>query len=394
MMYTPKFTTFAGIIAVVLAVAIAALGGSQTARAWCDENAGFSDRCVAENYESIPDKRGVSFEQYKEMAQKCKSGNPSGLDFGSVDEGSCLNAASSCIQKSVDLNECNGDSMATMAMNGSCNHGKLFSSNTSSCTRLKEMNEAAFNKAKEAAEKTAESSCSVQGSETEKYDQKQKCKEAISKAGCKTPSYSGSDNKRFNEYGFSEYQSCINKALKESAKNESECKGRQGIWDKSQNKCKQNYSDIKNKDACTGAGGKWDDAKSSCGPQDGKNQDGSDTSTPGSTGGTGTKDRKKTAGEAGTCGGARTNLIVCDDKAGLGALGAILRIALFVLTMIVGIASVGGIAYAAVLYAGAQDNAGNTQKAKEMIRNIVIGLVAYGLMIAIIGWLVPGSVIK
>lgn len=94
------------------------------------------------------------------------------------------------------------------------------------------------------------------------------------------------------------------------------------------------------------------------------------------------------------CGEARTVLIKCNEDArGLPVLASILRIAVTVLTVIIGVASVGGIAWAATLYAKAEDNSSNVTEARTIIRNIVIGLLLYGFLIAIVNWLVPGGII-
>lgn len=97
-------------------------------------------------------------------------------------------------------------------------------------------------------------------------------------------------------------------------------------------------------------------------------------------------------GDAAGCGQAKTNLLSCDGS-GVSALASVLKIALFILTIIVGIAAVGAIVYAAVLYSAGEDNSSRTSDAKNLIRNVVIGLFVYGFMVAIINWLIPGGVI-
>ena len=57
----------------------------------------------------------------------------------------------------------------------------------------------------------------------------------------------------------------------------------------------------------------------------------------------------------------------------------------------VGIVAVGGIVYGAILYASAADNQAQVTKALEVIRNVVIGLVAYALMYVLIEFLIPGG---
>ena len=70
----------------------------------------------------------------------------------------------------------------------------------------------------------------------------------------------------------------------------------------------------------------------------------------------------------------------------------ILNMILLVVTTGVGIAAVGVIVYAGVLYITARDNAGQVSKAKTMIMNTVIGVVAYILMWAFLQWIIPGGV--
>ena len=93
------------------------------------------------------------------------------------------------------------------------------------------------------------------------------------------------------------------------------------------------------------------------------------------------------------CGGTKTQLIACDAKTGVGTINELIRITISVLTVLIGIAATGGIAYGALLYASAHDDQGRVTSAITIIRNVVIGLVLYGFMIAIINWLIPGGVI-
>ena len=70
----------------------------------------------------------------------------------------------------------------------------------------------------------------------------------------------------------------------------------------------------------------------------------------------------------------------------------LLILAVNIMTAGVGIAAVGAIVFAGFLYTGAQDDPGQVKKAMEIIRNTVIGLIAYALMYAAINFLVPGGV--
>lgn len=93
------------------------------------------------------------------------------------------------------------------------------------------------------------------------------------------------------------------------------------------------------------------------------------------------------------CGGTKTQLIACDSKSGTAAIGDLIRIAVTVMTVLIGVVATGGIAYGAILYASARDNQAQVSSALTIIRNVVIGLILYGFTIAIINWLIPGGVI-
>ena len=71
----------------------------------------------------------------------------------------------------------------------------------------------------------------------------------------------------------------------------------------------------------------------------------------------------------------------------------ILNMILVVVTTGVGIAAVGSIVFAGILYITARDNAVQVSKAKTMIMNTVIGIIAYILMWAFLEWIIPGGVL-
>lgn len=56
------------------------------------------------------------------------------------------------------------------------------------------------------------------------------------------------------------------------------------------------------------------------------------------------------------------------------------------------VAAVAGIIFGAVLYMTAGGSADNTKKGVTIIRDVVIGLVIYGLMYAILNFIIPGGV--
>ena len=71
----------------------------------------------------------------------------------------------------------------------------------------------------------------------------------------------------------------------------------------------------------------------------------------------------------------------------------ILNMVLVIVTTGVGIAAVGSIVFAGVLYITARDNAAQVSKAKTMIMNTIIGIIAYILMWAFLEWIIPGGIL-
>ncbi len=65
-----------------------------------------------------------------------------------------------------------------------------------------------------------------------------------------------------------------------------------------------------------------------------------------------------------------------------------------ILTAGIGIAAVAGIVYGSVLYSSAGGNPDGIKKAKEIIQNVILGLLAYALMYAVLNWLIPGGVLN
>ncbi|MDO4684866.1 MAG: hypothetical protein Q4B06_04165 [Candidatus Saccharibacteria bacterium] len=105
----------------------------------------------------------------------------------------------------------------------------------------------------------------------------------------------------------------------------------------------------------------------------------------------------QTFAEEKSCGGVKTAVISCksseDDTTGEGIF-EILKIVIRVMVVGVGIVAVGGIGYGAVLYASAQDSAAQIQQARTIIRNVVIGLIAFALMTVFLNFIIPGGVIS
>lgn len=101
---------------------------------------------------------------------------------------------------------------------------------------------------------------------------------------------------------------------------------------------------------------------------------------------------------AASCGGVDVAYLECDtdpnaqDPVEGSALWAILTLVLQIMIGAVGLAAVGGLVYAAIIYASAQDNASQVQQAKDIIRNVVIGLVMFLVMWGALEYLIPGGI--
>lgn len=99
----------------------------------------------------------------------------------------------------------------------------------------------------------------------------------------------------------------------------------------------------------------------------------------------------------GQCGGAKTSIISCsqgkDPKTAKDSgIWGLMLIILNIMTAGVGILAVGGVVYAAILYASSSDNADQTKQAKQIIKNTGIGIVAYALMYVGLNFLIPGGI--
>lgn len=69
----------------------------------------------------------------------------------------------------------------------------------------------------------------------------------------------------------------------------------------------------------------------------------------------------------------------------------ILLLVINILTAGIGIVAVGGIIYGSVLYASAGGSPEQVKKAKTIIINIVIGLLAFALMYSFLNFIIPGG---
>lgn len=101
------------------------------------------------------------------------------------------------------------------------------------------------------------------------------------------------------------------------------------------------------------------------------------------------------------CGDTATSIIggsTCsgiNDKSANSQDSGVWKILIFILQIMtagVGILAVGGIVFGAVLYTTAGDKPEQTKKAIGIITNVVIGIVAYGLMYLVLNFLIPGGI--
>lgn len=97
------------------------------------------------------------------------------------------------------------------------------------------------------------------------------------------------------------------------------------------------------------------------------------------------------------CGGVKTSIINCSqdnkgNKVEDNAVWGLLLLAINIMTGIIGIVAVGGLVYGAVLYASAEDKSDQVNQAKQIITNVVIGLILFALMYSLLNFLIPGGI--
>lgn len=93
------------------------------------------------------------------------------------------------------------------------------------------------------------------------------------------------------------------------------------------------------------------------------------------------------------CGGVDTLIISCTEG-GDGGIWHIIHLVVDILSIGIGIAGVVGVSVAGIQYLTAGPDVGKTQKAKDRIYQIVIGLVAYVMAFVGLQWLMPNGVVN
>ncbi len=98
------------------------------------------------------------------------------------------------------------------------------------------------------------------------------------------------------------------------------------------------------------------------------------------------------------CGGVSTSIIDCGQEGGDAAsteetgIWGVLVLALNILTTLVAVAALAGLIWGAIQYTSAGGNVEQTKKAMATITNVIIGILAYGLMYAFLNFIIPGGV--
>lgn len=100
------------------------------------------------------------------------------------------------------------------------------------------------------------------------------------------------------------------------------------------------------------------------------------------------------------CGGVETSIIACNqtnnkdkDITDNGVWGLLL-IAINIMTAGVVVAAIGGMVYASIIYATAEQESARVTKAKTMIFNMVTGLVIFAVMWSLLQFLIPGGIFQ
>lgn len=99
------------------------------------------------------------------------------------------------------------------------------------------------------------------------------------------------------------------------------------------------------------------------------------------------------------CAGVPTAILSCpsqfDGSGGIEKSGlmGILTVVVNIMAAIVGIVAIGAFVYAGILYASAGDSQEQVKKARDIIRNTVIGIVLFVALYSIANFIVPGGVI-
>lgn len=106
------------------------------------------------------------------------------------------------------------------------------------------------------------------------------------------------------------------------------------------------------------------------------------------------------AADTAKCGGVETAIIECDKQGYTGStkdveksgLYGVLSMTIKILTGLIGVVAVCGLAYGGFIYASAENDQGRINEGRGIIRNVIIGIIFFSLMVAVINFIIPGAV--
>ena len=375
----------------------------------------------------------TSAKDFESNVNNCvTNGNAAGWDWktGGQRRQECANALLTCQREALSTTDCTANNLAEIG--DSCNSGMRTSGGNDNCRRLQTMNgeqiNTVFNDACAGKDDTADGTRSQEA-----------CKAETRKQCTDKDMLQDNGSIRGGPDRFGSFRDCVAGVERSQAKNKTECEGRTSgkyVWvedtipDPNGNPgnsvtkgCKL-YTDLVNPDACKRSGsdgrstGAWAKKKGSdswgcydpndvcknpdyqindrevpCSEENlQKNQTEGDK--PGKSGFANSREDFK------SCGEAQTVLLSCDQQkdcpgstgvfSGLPVLGCVIRIGIQVLTTLIGIGAVGGIAFEAFRYASASDSESQVSQAKTRIRDIIIGVLLWVFLIVVANWLIPG----
>lgn len=314
-----------------------------------------TDQCVEQNCRDAGFANDMAGCQ--QIIQECE--NTTKFAFQNASQvGNCSNAMRSCFQNQIDTTPCRNNGVLSTA--ASCNNGNVDADGD--CGIDSAINSINIDSGGE----------DFKTNEGIKGDREKAMQEVCNVSG----------------WTIQQIETCKNNARDDF----DACYGELGgtakkITDEQISNCMSGKAD--NPGDCSTRGGTWNAATNKCDPPKPQN-DPNDQNNPANKPFQGGNPFGTNKG----CGEAETVIVECErGDRGVTVLAEVVRFVIIALTIVVGIAAVGGIAWASVLYAKAEDNESNVKEAKELIRNVAIGILLYGFMIAIVNWLVPGGVI-
>lgn len=392
--------------------------------------------CLLSNWVQIPEESRPTRDEFLNQAKDCQKNNAG--NFSGIDGGACMNALRSCYELVLDKSKCKDTSDGGLVSRIGDECGSIVGSGGDmnpgdDCNPMSEANASTLD-ADEAAYKAKMKTCEQKPVGKERND----CYDVFNKAVATCAARAGLGTKNgnsrdgfdgapllgleTNDGGYNsmdlnrqQYGECLDTETRKNITDPAMCSDVGGIYLDQQYKdpnvanggnvvekgCKKDIREAANPAACEAAGKqtkggtKWVKIDDKDNPNHWECQyvDPNEEPKPpvneeaDAEGVDGTKDNSVKE----QCGQARTNLIGCGSETGATALNNVLKIIISVLTVLVGIAGVGGLAWASILYAKATDNQSNVSEARDLIQNIVIGLFLYVFLLAIVNFLVPGG---